>query len=234
MASAIGMPYFSIIIPAYNEEKYIEKALQSIKSQTMQDYEVIVVANGCTDKTEEVVNQNITPKIRYLSLPKPKVSVARNAGALNAQGSLLLFLDADTQLPPEALQHITENFTEKYAIATTKAKPDTGKWKHSMALSFKNLYNQTIYQGCSGALICRKQDFRSVGGYAPDLEVREHRQLIKKLLQKGKYTVMDTLVITSMRRYQQWGLAKAAWFWVVQWWKEKFNDVSKSEYEKVR
>ena len=46
------MPAFSIIIPAHNEEKYLQKTLDSIKSQTLQDYEIIIVTNGCTDKTE--------------------------------------------------------------------------------------------------------------------------------------------------------------------------------------
>ncbi len=225
-------PLISIIIPAYNEEKYISATLDSLEKQTFRDCEIIVVANGCTDRTETIVKE--MQNARLLSLPNPNVSVARNAGALNATGRILLFLDADTQLPPEALHHITENFTEKYAIATTRAKPDTGKWKHSMALSFKNFYNQTIYQGCSGALICRREDFHAAGGYDPALQVREHRQLIKKLLKRGEYKVLNTVAITSMRRYQQWGLAKAAWFWIVQGWKEKFNDVRKSEYERVR
>lgn len=227
-------PYFSIIIPACNEENYIQKTLASIQRQTFQDYEAIVVANGCTDKTEGVVKRNAHPKVRLLSLSKPKVSVARNAGALNAAGRVLLFLDADTQLSPGSLQLIKETFSPDYSVATTKVKPDTRHWKHTLALTLKNAYNQTFYQGCSGVLICRREDFHAVGGYDPGLEVREHRQLIKQLLEKGKYQCLDTYATTSMRRYREWGLRKAAWFWMVQWWKEKFNDVSKSEYEIVR
>ena len=50
-------PKISIIIPAHNEENYIKKTLHSIKQQTYQNYEAIVVSNGCTDKTEEIVNK---------------------------------------------------------------------------------------------------------------------------------------------------------------------------------
>ena len=49
---------FSIIIPANNEEKYIEKTINSIKEQSFKDYEIIVVANGCTDNTAEIVKNN--------------------------------------------------------------------------------------------------------------------------------------------------------------------------------
>ena len=79
------VPLFSIIIPAHNEEKYLQKTIDSIIKQEMHDYEIIIVTNGCTDKTEEIAKKNIGNNIRILSLPKANVCVARNAGALNAQ-----------------------------------------------------------------------------------------------------------------------------------------------------
>ncbi|MEW5896359.1 MAG: glycosyltransferase [Nanoarchaeota archaeon] len=227
------MPTFSIIIPAYNEEKYIRKTLHSIKNQINQDYEVIVVANSCTDKTEEIVKKR--KNVHLLSLPKPNVSVARNAGALNANGEILIFLDADTQLAEDALQKIKTEFTEQSSVATTKALPDSDKTKFKIALGCKNLYlSSGLYQGCSGILICRKEDFDEVGKYDPEITVREHRKLILKLLEKGKYKCIDTYVINSMRRFKQWGLKKAAFFWIKQWLEDKKGNLSKSEYEKVR
>ena len=107
-------PTISVIIPAHNEENYIKKTLHSLKNQTYQNYEAIVVANGCTDNTEQIVNKRVNERLRLLSLPKANVSVARNAGALNAQGSILLFLDADTTLANNALKQIKEQFTENY------------------------------------------------------------------------------------------------------------------------
>lgn len=231
-------PEVSIIIPAHNEEKYIEATLESIKLQNFLDYEVIVVANGCTDKTEELVKKHVlneSGKLRCLSLLNANVSVARNAGALNAQGKMLLFLDADTKLSPNSLQTIKENFTADHSVATTKVLPDLPELKYKLALGFKNFYNSTnLYQGCSGALICRKEDFQSVGGYNPDLIVKEHRKLTIKLKQKGKYTCLDTAVITSMRRFEEWGLVKVTGFWIKQWLMNYLGDLKKSEYEKVR
>ena len=229
------MPEFSIIIPAHNEEKYLQKTLDSIKSQTLTDYEIVVVTNGCTDKTEEIAKKNIDAKTRHLSLPKPNVSVARNAGALNAQGELLLFLDADTQLVPDSIQKIKEQFTEEYAIATTLAEPDSQKTSHRLAVSFKNWYNYlNVYQGCSGALICRKKDFNAVGGYNPDIIVREHRKLVLNLLKLGKFTCINTTAITSMRRYQQWGLFKVGLFWIKKWLEDKSGKLKESSYEIIR
>lgn len=229
------MPAFSIIVPAHNEEKYLQKTLDSIKSQTLLDYETIVVTNGCTDKTEEIAKKNTDEKIRHLSLPKPNVSVARNAGALNAQGETLLFLDADTQLAADALEKIKEKFTSGYTIATTLAKPDSTKISHHLAVSFKNLYHYlNLYQGCSGALVCRKKDFQAVGGYNPEIIVREHRKLALKLKELGKFTCIDTKVTTSMRRYQQWGLLKVTAFWTKKWWQDRSGNLTESSYEIIR
>lgn len=229
------MPTFSIIIPAYNEEKYIRKTLHSIKNQTIQDYEVIVVANGCTDKTEEIARKRTGNNLRVLSLPQPNVSVARNAGALNANGRILVFLDADTQLAPDSLQKIKQEFTPDYAVATTKIVSDTNKKKYQWTVVFKNFYNTTgIYQGCSGVLICHREHFDAVGKYDPNLIVKEHRKLILKLLKHGKYKCIDTYATNSMRRFEQWGLGKATSFWIKQWFKDKMGNLSSSKYEPVR
>ena len=229
------MPAFSIIIPAHNEERYLQKTIESIKAQTVQDYEIILVTNGCTDKTEELAKKNIDAKTRHLSLPKPNVSVARNAGALNAQGETLVFLDADTQLVEDALEKIKEKFTEEYAVATTLAKPDSHKISHHLAVFTKNFYHYlNLYQGCSGALICRKKDFQTVGGYNPEIIVREHRKLALKLKELGKFTCVNTKVITSMRRYQQWGLFKVTLFWTKKWFQDKSGTLKESSYEIIR
>lgn len=228
-------PQISVIIPAHNEEHYLRQTLHALQQQSYQSYEAIVVANGCTDQTEELVQKKTNDKIRLLSLPKPNVSVARNAGALNARGQLLLFLDADTVLAPDSLQLIKNGFTPAHSVATTKVQPDENKFKYRLAMNLKNLYNSTgLYQGCSGALICRKEDFQKVNGYDPEITVKEHRKLILKLKELGDYTCLDTTVTTSMRRFQSWGLSKAMFYWIGQWFKNYFGDLKKSEYEKVR
>ena len=228
-------PKISVIIPAHNEEKYIEKTLESVKKQNFSEYEVIVVANGCTDNTEEKVKKYQNKTLRLLSLPKANVSVARNAGALNAQGELLVFLDADTTLTADALQTISQCFKEKHAVATTLALPQEKKIKYQVTQWFKNINHYSkIYKGCSGVLICRKKDFHTVGGYNPQLSVKEHRKLTLKLLEGGKYCCIPTYATTSMRRFEQWGISKVSWFWITQWAKDTFNGVESTVYEKVR
>lgn len=229
-------PKISIIIPAHNEENYLRQTFHSIKNQTFQDYETILVANGCTDGTERIAIKRADDKLKLFSLPQANVSLARNKGAEMAQGEILLFLDADTQLEPDVLQKINQQFDQSYVIATTKVKPDEEGRKYKLITGFKSFYLSTgIYPGCSGALICRKNDFQKVGGYDPNLIVKEHRKLIIALKKDGgKYTCLDTKVITSMRRFKQWGIIKTTGFWLNQFFKNYFGDLKESQYEKIR
>lgn len=83
---------FSIIIPAHNSEQYIRKALDSVKSQSFKDYELIVVCDSCTDNTWEVA-KCYTDKV--LKVNYGQDGQTRNAGIDIAQGEWLLFMDDD-------------------------------------------------------------------------------------------------------------------------------------------
>ena len=225
-------PAISIIIPAHNEEDYLRQTLHSIKDQTYRNYEVIVVANGCTDNTEEIAAKR---GAKLLSMAKPNVSRARNYGASKASGDLLLFLDADTTLEKDSLKKIKDDFTEKYSIGTTLTKADLPDFKFKLAQSFKNFYSFTkLYKGCSGALICRREDFDKVNGYDPNIIVKEHRKLVNQLLNHGEFLCVNTYTTTSMRRLKQWGISKSALFWVKQWVKDKTGNLENTNYEKIR
>lgn len=228
------MPLISIIIPAHNEEKYIEKTLESVQRQTFSDYEVVVVANGCTDRTKEIVRKFKDERINLVSLSIANVSRARNYGASKSSGEIFVFLDADTELEEDlVLEKIKEEFTEDYSIATTKVVPDSPEWKYKLAMQFKNIYNYWgIYHGCSGVLICRRSQFDIVNGYDPEIIVKEHRFLTDKLKCLGKYTCLNTTVKTSMRRLEKWGLWGSTKFWIKQWF--KFGVLEDVSYERVR
>jgi len=83
---------YSFIIPAYNEEDYISNCIKSIKNQTLKDFEIIVVDNGCTDKTSDIVKKL---GCRVVKEPKRSLSLARNKGARVSRGDFLCFVDAD-------------------------------------------------------------------------------------------------------------------------------------------
>lgn len=77
------MPKVSIVVPVYNVEKYIDKCLESLVNQTLQDIEIIVVNDGSTDNSETIINSYINKypeKIKYVTKPNGGLSDARNYG----------------------------------------------------------------------------------------------------------------------------------------------------------
>ena len=111
----------SVIIPALNEEKYIEDTLKAIRNSDFKDYETIVVANGCTDKTAEKAMKLAD---RIIVLKEKGASRARNEGAKKAKGDVFVFLDADTLVEKDTLGKIAGS---SFGLGTCKVKPDNNK-----------------------------------------------------------------------------------------------------------
>ncbi len=96
----------SAVIPLYNKEKYIGRAVSSVLSQTFQDFELIVVNDGSTDGGAAIVHKYGDPRIRLVDQKNQGESGARNRGIAEARGELIAFLDADDEWLPDFLHTI--------------------------------------------------------------------------------------------------------------------------------
>lgn len=94
----------SIIIPLWNKEAYIERCLRSITAQTFQEYEIIVVDDGSTDRSAELVANFPDSRIVLIQQPNGGISVARNRGLAQARYPYVAFLDADDEWTPDHLE----------------------------------------------------------------------------------------------------------------------------------
>jgi glycosyltransferase involved in cell wall biosynthesis len=90
-------PFFTIIIPTYNREKLIVKAIVSVQKQTIKDWELIIVDDGSTDDTKNVINYYLEEdnRIKYIYQKNTERSAARNNGIKNSSGKYICFLDSD-------------------------------------------------------------------------------------------------------------------------------------------
>lgn len=88
-------PFFSVVIPTYNREKHIKKAIDSVLAQTFTDFEVLVIDDGSTDGTRGVVQAYTDPRVRYIYQENRERGAARNHGARLARGSYICYLDSD-------------------------------------------------------------------------------------------------------------------------------------------
>lgn len=104
------MKKFSIIIPVYNIEKYIQIAIESILNQKYQDFELIIIDDGSTDKSGEICKQYKNDKrVKLIQKKNQGVSSARNLGLEKATGEYIIFVDGDDYLEPNTLQIIANN-----------------------------------------------------------------------------------------------------------------------------
>src|SRR3989339_1729552 len=98
----------SVIIPVYNEQKYITNCLNGLIDQDVIPDEIIVVDNNCTDKTIEIVNEY--KNIKVISEKNQGIAYARNAGFKAAKGDLLVKVDADTVLTKQYIRNLKNVF----------------------------------------------------------------------------------------------------------------------------
>jgi glycosyltransferase involved in cell wall biosynthesis len=108
-------PKISVVVPAYNAERTIKETIESVQKQTFSDFELIVINDGSTDRTLELLQSIKEPRLRILSYENGGLPVARNRGIANATGEFIAFLDADDlwtlnklELQLEALQQHPE------------------------------------------------------------------------------------------------------------------------------
>jgi glycosyltransferase involved in cell wall biosynthesis len=97
------MSLVSVIIPAYNQGHYLPAAIQSVLDQTYAAFEILVVDDGSTDNSREVVAQFTDPRVYYLYQENRGLSGARNTGIRHARGDYLSYLDSDDQFLPQKL-----------------------------------------------------------------------------------------------------------------------------------
>lgn len=104
---------FSIIIPAYNAENTLRETLDSAINQSFDDYEIVLVNDGSTDKTEKICNElyGSNPHFNYIKQNNKGVYEARRTGAKQSKGDYLIFVDADDRLRPDSLSILASHIT---------------------------------------------------------------------------------------------------------------------------
>ncbi len=176
------MKKVSIIVSTKNEEKNIKLLLESIKKQTYENIETIIVDNFSTDKTQEIAKQ-YTPNVYVIG---PERSVQRNEGVNRSTGDYLLILDADMQLDPTVVEDcilLIQNKPHVKAIIIPELSFGEGYWAQCKALE-RNCYlddTGTIY----APRFFDKKIYLAVGGFNPAMISGEDWDLRNRILKSG-------------------------------------------------
>jgi hypothetical protein len=147
-------PKISILVLTINRKEFLKRALNSVRNQTFKDYEIIVVDNGSTDGTPEMIKKNF-PEVKLIEMKSNTGCVGRNKGSEVAKGEILFSLDDDGYLEKNALKNTIKHFEEdpKLGVACFKVldpeKKEISNWPHNMP---KEKYkDKEFYTTCFGA-----------------------------------------------------------------------------------
>ena len=195
----------SVIIPTLNEEKYLGKLLDSIKKQTYKDYEVIIVDAGSTDKTKEVAAGF------NLIQSEANISKQRNLGAYNANGGLLMFLDADIVIRNnDFFEKVSKIFNNKKISAATCKVRVLPKEEKFIDRLFFSLTNNIVRIAGTGRA-CQIVRAKLFNKFNENMTVGEDVDMFRRI--KGKVHFMPSIVYESSRRYRKEGYGKILWHW---------------------
>ena len=184
----------SVVIPALNEADGIEPVLRAVAEQPA-PHEIIVVDGGSTDATAERASR----WARVIASPRGR-AVQLNRGAAAASGEILLFLHADTQLPPGGLSAVRRSIDEGAEAGTFRLAFDAPT---PLLRLYSYFTRFPLPRLCFGdrALYVRRDVFFSVGGY-PEIPLFEDLELVRALSRRGRFRFHSSCVTTSGRRFR--------------------------------
>jgi len=207
--------FISVVIPAYNEEKYIGRCLEALLTQTYprDQFEIIVVDNNSTDRTAAIASGMGAIVIHE---PRKGIGQARQTGALAARGEIIASTDADTVVPPNWLERIACRFA---------AEPDLGGLygpvRHIDGSDFAKAYmvtvmpllmhvtdriNKPCFSGNNFAV--RRDKFMQVGGYNTKLVAAEDVDLSIRMSKITRLQFDPTFVAYTSARREQEGIPR--------------------------
>ena len=198
----------SIIIPAFNEDKYLPKLLDSIKKQSFKDYEIIVADFNSSDRTREIAGKHGC-KIVKGGLP----AAGRNNGAKKARGDLLLFIDADCMIKPAFLRHAIKEIRQRnldaagcYAIPLSDGLLDNLGFS---IFNFWALATQFFYANVAFAIFCKKDLHQKIKGFNEKVTLLEDMDYANRAGKCGKFRILSSArIYTSVRRFEEEGRLK--------------------------
>jgi glycosyltransferase involved in cell wall biosynthesis len=212
------MPRISVVIPTYNREPFVAKAVRSALNQSFQDREIIVVDDGSTDQTRAAL-QSYRDRIQYIYQDNSGVSAARNAGVKAARGEWLAFLDSDDEWSAEYLSKQMKRAEEFPRVCMQTAdcvfigqdgrknsyfdmNGAAAEFKGEDYLFVREPFSFVIRHGPwqVGSTIIRREAIMKAGLFDTSLRISEDLDLMARVAQQGPFGMIREALVSVYRR----------------------------------
>ena len=195
----------SFVIPAYNEEALIGRTLQSIHCAAQnldQNYEIVVTDDASTDQTAAIAEAH---GARVISVNVRQIAAARNAGAREARGDCLIFVDADTVVNEAVVQAAIEAMKHGAAGGGSAVKFDgqVPRYAEFMQPLLVRMFRATGL-ACGCFLFCTRRAFEAAGGFDETLFASEEIGMSLALKRQGRFVIVRQSVSTSGRKLRMY------------------------------
>lgn len=192
-------PLVTVVMPAYNAARFIERAIESVLSQSYSPTELIVVDDGSTDATPNVVS-SFLDRLTYIRQPNARQAAARNRGVDAGRGDLLAFIDADDEWMPEKLAaqvaYLEKNPTVSAVVCGVIETDESGRSIRNREAWIDGEPRRALLLGTTGGGICgstpliRASAFEALGGFDEDLPPVEDTDLLWRVACQGEIGVI--------------------------------------------
>lgn len=207
-------PYFSIIIPTLNEEKFLPKLIADLAKQKFENYEILIIDGHSDDATLDIVSKAQGQlNISVYKVEKRSVSYQRNFGATKARGQYLIFLDADARIDRSFLRKLwTETNKSQSLIYIPSIFPQDKSYQDIVVFKIVNFFieiSQTVGKPFSsgGSMIINKDFFSFLKGFNEKLYLSEDHEIIQRAKNQGVSAkfLKNIRVSISLRRMDREG-----------------------------
>jgi glycosyltransferase involved in cell wall biosynthesis len=220
---SLNPPTISLVIPAYNEEKFIGACLEAVFSSGAKFFEIVVVDNGSTDKTREIAES--FQNVHVVSEMKSGVMFARQRGIDETAGDIVAFIDADTKMLSGWYEQIEKKFSGDLTLATLSGPyiyENTSLRTRVMIWIFYYfivlpVYYILGYTAIFGNFAIRRSVLEKMGGLNTDIIFYgDDTDTVLRAHRFGKTIFsMDFKIKTSPRRFEQEGIVFTAWKYMI-------------------
>ncbi|MBD3724694.1 MAG: glycosyltransferase [Arcobacter sp.] len=202
---ALTNPLVSVIITTHNREDLLPRAVESVLAQTYNNLEIIIVDDGSTDNTEQLVNSYMQKheQIKYIKHEKALGgNAARNSGIRAASGEFVAGLDDDDEFTPDRIQVLMNNYSEEYSMITSRSVKvtKTGKQK-TKYISNVDLDTMLYFNAIGNQVLVKKEKIVGAGLFDENLKRYQDYDMWLRIIQKyGKAKIVNQ--ITQVIHYE--------------------------------